>query len=66
MEKAKVFKGKFGNYNVVKVQFELEFCVGDDVELTPEQVKRMINKEDRIELGETVLNFLKDALVITK
>jgi hypothetical protein len=63
--KAKVFDGTFIG-KVVKVKFELEFYVEDEnVELTPEQVKMMIKKEDRIELGETVLNFLKKAEVIT-
>jgi hypothetical protein len=63
--KAKVFDGTFIG-KVVKVKFELEFYVDDEnVELTPEQVKQMIKKEDRTELGETVLNFLKKAEVVT-
>jgi len=63
--KAKVFDGTFIG-KVVKVKFELEFYVEDEnVELTPEQVKQMIKKEDRTELGETVLNFLKKAEVVT-
>ena len=62
--KAKVFDGTYIG-KVVKVKFELEFYVDDEnVELTPEQVKKMIKKEDRIELGETVLNFLKNAEVV--
>ena len=49
--KAKVFDRKLGK--VVKVKFELEFYVEDEnAELTSEQVKRMINDEDRTELGE--------------
>jgi hypothetical protein len=63
--KAKVFDGSFIG-KVVKVKFELEFYVEDEnIELTPEQVKQMIKKEDRTELGETVLNFLKKAEVVT-
>lgn len=62
--KAKVFDGTYIG-KVVKVKFELEFYVDDEnVELTPEQVKQMIKKEDRTELGETVLNFLKNAEVV--
>jgi hypothetical protein len=62
--KAKVFDGTYIG-KVVKVKFELEFYVDDEnVELTPEQVKKMIKKEDRTELGETVLNFLKSAEVV--
>lgn len=62
--KAKVFDGTYTG-KVVKVQFELEFYVdNENVEMTPEQVKQMIKKEDRTELGETVLNFLKNAEVV--
>ena len=62
--KAKVFDRKLGK--VVKVKFELEFYVEDEnAELKSEQVKRMINDEDRTELGEKVLNFLGKAEVIT-
>ncbi len=60
---AKLFDGTYGK--VVKVKFELEFYVDDEnVELTPEEVKEMINRVDRIELGEKVLNFLKTAEVV--
>ena len=65
MEKAKVFKGRFGG-NVIKVKFELEFNVKGNSELTPKQVKNMINDEDRTELGEKVLNFLDSSVVITE
>ena len=62
--KAKVFDGTYIG-KVVKVKFELEFDVdNENVELTPEQVKQMIKKESRTELGETVLNFLKSAEVV--
>lgn len=63
--KAKVFDGTYGK--VVKVKFELEFYVDDEdenAELTTEQVKQMIKRRDRTELGETVLNFLKSAEVV--
>ena len=65
MKKAKVFDGRFGG-KVVKVKFELEFYVDDEnSELSPEQVKNMIDDEDRTELGEKVLNFLDSSIVVT-
>ena len=43
----------------------MEFYVDDEnSELTPKQVKNMINDEDRTELGEKVLNFLDSSIVV--
>lgn len=64
MDRAKIQKGKFSN-NVVIVNFKLEFSVSDETELSPIQVKKMINDMDRTDLGEIVLNHLKWAYVET-
>lgn len=65
MDIAKKFDGKWGG-RVVKVKFELEFFVDENEVVTSEQVKAKIKSESRVELGETVLNFLKTAEVITE
>jgi hypothetical protein len=58
MEKVKISKGRFGG-NVVKVNFQLEFNVNENSNITPNQVKDMIDDMDRTDLGEIVLNYLK-------
>jgi len=58
MEKVKISKGRFGG-NVVKVNFQLEFNVNENSNITPKQVKDMIDDMDRTDLGEIVLNYLK-------
>jgi|LauGreSBDMM110SN_4_FD.fasta_scaffold05341_5 hypothetical protein len=58
MEKVKISKGRFGG-NVVKVNFQLEFNVNENSNMTPKQVKDMIDDMDRTDLGEIVLNYLK-------
>jgi hypothetical protein len=71
MEKAKVFDGKFGG-KVVKVKFELEFYLPENEDdeqvesMTINEVKTMIEDEERIELGELVLGFLDSAVVVTE
>jgi hypothetical protein len=71
MEKAKVFDGKFGG-KVVKVKFELEFYLPENEDdeqvesMTVNEVKTMIEDEERIELGELVLGFLDSAVVVTE
>lgn len=63
MDRAKIQKGRFSN-NVVRVNFQLEFSV-DETDLSPIQVKKMIDDMDRTDLGEIVLNHLKWAHVET-
>ena len=48
--KAKVFDGTFIG-KVVKVKFELEFYVDENADLTIDQVKKMINNEDKFKLS---------------
>ena len=71
MEKVKIFDGRFGG-KVVKVKFELEFYLPENKddeqveEITVKQVKKLIDNEDRTELGELVLNFLDSSVVVTE
>ena len=62
MEKVKISKGRFGG-NVVKVNFQLEFNVNENSNMTPKQVKDMIDDMDRTDLGEIVLNYLKTGMI---
>jgi hypothetical protein len=47
MEKVKISKGRFGG-NVVKVNFQLEFNVNENSNMTPKQVKDMIGDSKQI------------------
>ena len=57
---------------IAKVQMDIEIplTMSDDGNLTNEliakQVKEIINKQDKTELGELVLNNLKDSIVLVE
>lgn len=66
MKKAKIFEGKFGKQ--VKLQVELDFYLPEDTldTMTTDEVIKMIWDEERVELGEMVLNNLHNAVVVTE
>ncbi len=66
MKTAKIFEGKFGKQ--VKLQVELDFYLPEDTldTITTEEVIEIVSDEERVELGEMVLNNLHNAVVVTE